>query len=149
MKSDAQQAQEFLHLISQAERTARRHSPNNGTVPLVWGAAIFISLASWDFLPFWLALGTCVSGPMLAAVWDGWYQRQLPVKPLKPKMKLVFGFWAIYHGAVLMGGATLGTHFWQLSRLPYGEWTLIGILDAAPLLWIGWDQRRRTLGGQP
>ena len=57
--------------------------------------------------------------------------------------------WGIYHAAVLMGGMALGTHFWRTDCLPHSEWTGMGVLDAAPLFWVGWDQRRRTLGVRP
>lgn len=148
MDSNARLAQEALHQIAQAQITARRHGPNNGTVPLVWGVVVLACMTVFDLVPFAWAIGLCFTVPGLASVWTALYQRRLPVKPLKTEKPLLFGLWGIYHGAVLMGGMALGTHFWQLNCLPHGEWTLLGVLDAAPLFWVGWDQRRRTLGGQ-
>lgn len=148
MNSDVQQASNALHTISQAEAAARRHGPNNGTVPLVWGGVVLACLAAFDLFPLWWAGGILCTLPLLASIWAVRYQRRLPVKPLKIEKPLPCSLWGMYHGAVLMGGLTLGTHFWQLNCLPRGEWTLIGLLDAAPLFWVGWQQRRRTLGGR-
>lgn len=148
MDSDAQEAWDALRAISQAGTTARRHGPNNGTVPLVWGGVVLACMTLFDLVPFRWALGLCAVLPLCFAVWTVLYQRRLPVKPLKVEKPLVMTFWGIYHGAVLMGGMALGTHFWQRDCLPHGEWTLLGVLDAAPLFWVGWDQRRRTEAGR-
>ena len=147
MVDNEQQAWNDLRAISQVEAAARRHSLNNGTVPLVWGVLVFACMAVFDLIPPWWALGITCTVPPLASVWTLHYQRKLPVKPLHLEKPLLFGLWGIYHGAVLMGGMALGTHFWQINRLPPGEWTLLGVLDAAPLLWVGWQQRR-ACGGQ-
>ena len=146
MDSDAKQAREALQAIARAETAARRHSPNNGTVPLVWGGIVLTCMAAFDLVLFRWALGLSFTLPIIASTWTVFYQRRLPVKPLKVEKPLLFGLWGIYHGAVLMGGMALGTHFWQRDCLPHGEWTLLGILDAAPLFWVGWDQRRTEAG---
>ena len=136
-----QQAWDALRTISQAEATARRHSPNNGTVPLVWGAVVLACMIGYDLLPILWASGVTWVGASAAAIWTVRYQRCLPVKPRKLEKPLLFGVWGIYHGAVLMGGIALGTHFWQADCAQPGTGTLIGLLDAAPLLWVGWQQR--------
>ena len=148
MDSNARLAQEALHQIAQAQIMARRNGPNNGTVPLVWGGVVLACMTAFDLVSIWWAGGILCILPLLASLWTVRYQRRLPVKPLKTERPLVMSLWGIYHGAVLMGGMALGTHFWRLNCLPHGEWTLLGVLDAAPLFWVGWDQRRRTLGGQ-
>ena len=53
----------------------------------------------------------------------------------------------LYHAAVLMGGMTLGTHFWHTNPAMPGTFTLIGLLDSAPLLYVGWTQRRQANTG--
>lgn len=148
MDSNAHLAQKALNEIAQAQTTARRHGPNNGTMPLVLGGMVLICMTAFDLLPFAWAIGLSFTAAVAAAVWTALYQRCLPVKPLKTEKPLLITLWGIYHAAVLMGGMALGTHYWQLNCLPHGEWTLLGVLDAAPLFWVGWDQRRRTLGGQ-
>lgn len=146
MNSDAQQASNALHTISQAETAARRNSPNNGVVPLVWGMMVLVYMADFDVFPFAWAVGLCFAVPLAMTVWTVFYQRRLPVKPLKTEKPLLFTLWGVYHAAVLMGGMALGTHFWRTDCLPHGEWTLLGIFDAAPLFWVGWDQHRRASG---
>lgn len=141
-----QQAWDALRAISQAEAAARRHSPNNGTVPLVWGVVVFTFMAGYDLLPGFWAVGLTWIGALAAAIWTVRYQRRLPVKPLKVEKPLLFGIWSIYHGAVLMGGIALGTHFWQVDYARNGTLTLAGLLDAAPLFWVGWQQRRACGG---
>ena len=149
MDSNVRQAQDALNTILAAEAAARRHSPNNGTVPLVWGGIVLAGMTGFDLLPPLEAASALAALALAASLWTGLYQRRLPVKPLKVEKPLLFGLWGIYHGAVLLGGLTLGTHFWQTSCLPRGEWSGLGVLDAAPLFWIGWDQRRRTEAGRP
>ena len=146
MNDDTQQAYSALHTIAQAETAARRNGLNNGVVPLVWGVMVFVCMADFDVFPFAWAIGLCFAVPGAMTVWTIFYQRCLPVKPLKMEKPLLFTLWGIYHATVLIGGMALGTHFWQRPCLPHGEWTLLGVLDAAPLFWVGWDQRRRTLG---
>ena len=149
MDNETQQARDALQAISRTEATARRHSPNNGTVPLVFGGMVLACMTAFDLLPFAWAIGLSFTAPVAATVWTVFYQRRLPVKPLKTEKPLIVTLWGIYHAAVLMGGMALGTHFWRTDCLPHGEWTLMGVLDAAPLFWVGWDQRRRTLGVRP
>ncbi len=141
-----QQAWDALRTISQAEVAARRHSPNNGTVPLVWGVVVFACMIGFEVVPPVWAGGTSMVTASAAAAWTIFYQRRLPVKPLKVEKPLLFGIWGIYHGVVLMGGIALGTHFWQTDCARPGTFTLIGLLDAAPLLWVGWQQRRACGG---
>lgn len=147
MNSDAQQAHNALQAISRAQRVARQHGPNNGMVPLVWGGVVLVCLIGYDVLPWYWAAGINFAAAAVAGVWTWSYQRHLPVKPLKVEQPWLFGVWSFYHPLVLMGGAAVGTHGWQLHHALPGTGTVIGLLDSAPLLWVGWQQRRRTLGG--
>ena len=51
MESDAQEARQALQAIAQAETAARWHSPNNGTVPLVFGGMVLTCMAAFDLRP--------------------------------------------------------------------------------------------------
>jgi len=148
MKTDTQQARESLQAISQAEAAARLNSPNNGTVPLVWGVVVLACLIVYDLIPTLIAPTVNVVVALAASAWTMSYQRRLPVKPLKMEKPWLFGVWGLYHGVVLMGGIALGTHFWHAHMLP-GAFTLIGLLDSAPLFYVGWTQRRRAQGLRP
>ncbi len=148
MQTETQQAQDALSTITQAQITARRHSPNNGTVPLIFGGMVLACMTAFDLLPFAWAVGLSFTAPVAASVWTVFYQRRLPVKPLKTEKSLMITFWGVYHVAVLLGGMALGTRFWRTDCLPHGEWTLLGVFDAAPLFWVGWSQRWRTEAGR-
>jgi len=149
MEIETQQAREALQAISRAEATARLHSPNNGTVPLVWGVVVLACLIGYDLIPPPVAAAVNFAVALAASAWTVFYQRRLPVKPLKVEKPWLFGVWGLYHSAVLMGGMALGTHFWQADRALPGTFTIIGLLDAAPLLYVGWTQRRRARGMRP
>jgi len=146
METDTQQARRALQAIAEAESAARRHGPNNGTVPLVWGVVVLACLIVYDLIPTLLAPAVNVAAALAASAWTVLYVRRLPVKPLKLEKPWLFGVWGLYHGAVLMGGMALGTHFWHADHALPGTFTLIGLLDAAPLLFVGWRQRRRARG---
>jgi len=148
METETQQARESLRVISQAESVARLNGPNNGTVPLVWGVVVLVSLIVYDLVPTLVAPAFNVAAALAASAWTMSYQRRLPVKPLKMEKPWLFGVWGLYHGVVLMGGIALGTHFWHAHMLP-GAFTLIGLLDSAPLFYVGWTQRRRAQGLRP
>ena len=148
MESETQQARESLRAISRAESAARLNSPNNGTVPLVWGVVVLACLIVYDLIPTLIAPTINVVVALAASAWTMSYQRRLPVKPLKMEKPWLFGVWGLYHGVVLMGGIALGTHFWHAHMLP-GAFTLIGLLDSAPLFYVGWTQRRRAQGLRP
>ena len=145
MESETQQARESLRAISRAESAARLNSPNNGTVPLVWGVVVLACLIVYDLFPTLIAPAVNVVVALAASAWTMSYQRRLPVRPLKMEKPWLFGVWGLYHGVVLMGGIALGTHFWHAHMLP-GAFTLIGLLDSAPLFHVGWTQRRRAQG---
>lgn len=149
MGIEAQQAREALQAIAGAEAAARQHSQNNGIVPLVWGVVVLTCLIGYDFAPppVMAVVNFAVAGA--AALWTVLYQRRLPVKPLTVEKPWLFGVWGLYHGAVLMGGMALGTHFWHADRAFPGTFTIIGLLDAAPLLYVGGNQRRRAQGLRP
>ena len=148
MESETQQARESLRAISRAESAARLNSPNNGTVPLVWGVVVLACLIVYDLIPTLIAPAVNVAVALAASAWTMSYQRRLPVRPLKMEKPWLFGVWGLYHGVVLMGGIALGTHFWHAHMLP-GAFTLIGLLDSAPLFYVGWTQRRRAQGLRP
>ena len=148
MESETQQARESLRAISRAESAARLNSPNNGTVPLVWGVVVLACLIVYDLIPTLIAPAVNVVVALAASAWTMSYQRRLPVRPLKMEKPWLFGVWGLYHGVVLMGGIALGTHFWHAHMLP-GAFTLIGLLDSAPLFHVGWTQRRRAQGLRP
>ena len=153
-----QQAWSDLRTISQAEAAARRHSPNNGVVPLVWGAAVLMTMMSFDAAPHLAAnseMGILIAGafcgviPVAAAAWTCLYRRRLPVQPRTLDRPRLYFWWGLYHTAVVCGGTALGialAHFLHRHCVPVGTFTLIGLLDAAPLLWIGWRQRRACGG---
>ena len=148
MESETQQARESLRAISRAESAARLNSPNNGTVPLVWGVVVLACLIVYDLIPTLIAPAVNVAVALAASAWTMSYQHRLPVRPLKMEKPWLFGVWGLYHGVVLMGGIALGTHFWHAHMLP-GAFTLIGLLDSAPLFYVGWTQRRRAQGLRP
>ena len=66
MKSDAQEARQALQAIAQAETATRRHSPNNGTVPLVFGGMVLTCMAAFDLRPFAWAIGLSFTAPVAA-----------------------------------------------------------------------------------
>lgn len=148
MEIETQQAREALQNISRAEAAARLNGPNNGTVPLVWGVVVLTSMIGYDLIPTLLAAAVNFAAALAASAWTVFYKIRLPVKPLKLEKPWLFGVWGLYHGAVLMGGMALGTHFWHADRALPGTFTLIGLLDSAPLLCVGWSQRRRAQGAR-
>jgi len=148
METETQQAREALQAITRAESAARLNGPNNGTVPLIWGVLVLVCMVAYDVLPPLSAVILSFTAPLAASVWTIRYQHRLPVKPLKLERPWLFGVWGLYHGAVLMGGIALGTRFWHNPMQP-GAFTLMGLLDTAPLLLIGWSQRQRARGLRP
>ena len=146
MKIEAQQARESLREIAQAEALAARNSKNNGVVPLVWG--VFP-----DPDEGLLAAGGLLSVvPVATGLWSSQYQRRLPVQPRTVDRPRLYFWWGLYHVAVIFGGMALG---FVLARalgrhtLPLGTFTVIALLDSAPLLWVGWTQRRRAQEARP
>ena len=156
MEIEAHQAREALQAIERAEALAARNSKNNGTVPLVWGVAVLVCMAGFDVGPRLfpdpgqglLAAGVLLSViPVVTAVWTARYQRRLPVQPLTVDRPHLCTYWGFYHAAVLWTG--IGLSRWlgtclHLHGLPPFAMTLTGLVDTAPLLWVGWTQRRRT-----
>lgn len=158
METETQQARESLRVISRAEAAARMNGPNNGTVPLVWGAVVLVGLTVYDLVPALIASALVAAlaasafdlvAAVAASAWTMSYQRHLPVKPLKVEKPWLFGAWSFYHLAVLMGGIALGTDFWHTDHARPGTATLIGLLDSAPLLYVGWSQRRQARAVRP
>lgn len=153
-----QQAWDALRTISQAEATARRQSQNNGTVPLVWGAAVLMTMVGFDAALGLAAdpdVGILAAGafcgviPVATAAWTSLYRRRLPVQPRALDKPRLYFWWGLYHAAVVFGGMALGYGLARLQHqhgVPTGTFTLIGLLDAAPLFWVGWQQRRACGG---
>ena len=154
MDIEAQQARDALQTISKAESMARRHSPNNGTVPLVWGVAVLLTMIIFDAAPHLIGdldIGMLVAGgcagviPVGATLWTSLYRKGLPVQPRILEKPRLYFWWGFYHVAVLFGGMGIGfllAHLQHQHCLPLGTFTLIGLLDSAPLFWVGWQQRR-------
>lgn len=146
MELEAQQAREALRTIAEAESAARRHGPNNGTVPLVWGVVVLASMIGFDLMPGQIAGLTLGLVAAAASLWTSVYNWRLPVQPRKIENKWLFAWWALFHAAVLMGGLALGTHLRRADRMQPGAWTVMGLVDSAPLFYIGWRMRRRARG---
>ena len=161
MEIEVQQARQSLREIAQAEILATRNSQNNGVIPLVWGVAILTSLIGFDVVPRLVTdpdLGLLVAGgslwiiPVGAGIWTGFYRRRLPVQPRTIDRPRLYFWWGLYHAAMLCGGMALGfalAHALGRHSLPLGTFTVIGLADAAPLLWVGWTQRRRAQEARP
>jgi len=158
MEIEAQQAREALQAITRAEATARLHGPNNGTVPLVWGLAVLLTMVIFDAAPHLAGdfdIGMFVAGgcagviPLGAGIWTSLYRKRLPVQPRTLERPRLYFWWGVYHVIVVFGGTGIGAllaHLQHLRCLPLGTFTLIGLLDAAPLFWVGWQQRRACGG---
>lgn len=149
-----QQAWDALRMISQAEAAARRQSQNNGIIPLVWGTAVLLMMAGFDVI-LRLAtnpdVGILIAGMFLGAIpaataaWTSLYRRHLPVQPKTLDRPRLYFWWGLNHTAVVFGGMALAvavTHILHRHCAPIGTYTLIGLVDAAPLFWVGWQQRR-------
>lgn len=161
MEIGAQQAREALQEIAQAETLAARNSRNNGVVPMVWGVVLLVALIIFDIAPRLVDdpdLGLLISGgclsilPIGAGAWTSLYRRRLPIQPRVVDRPRLYLWWSLYHVAVVCGGMALG---FGLARslhrhcLPFGAFTAIGLVDAAPLLYVGWTQRLRARGLRP
>ena len=148
MKTNTQQARESLQAISQAETAARLNSPNNGTVPLVWGSVILVCMVSYEPDPADLCAGRHrrgrICGLTLVMLLPALPPCQAAEGGQAPDVQRV--------GDVPRCGADgrhrAGTHFWHTPIRP-GAFTLIGLLDSAPLFYVGWIQRRRAQGLHP
>lgn len=153
-----QQAWDALRTISQAETAARRRSQNNGIVPLVWGVSLLVAMTGFDAALRLAAdpdMGILAAGMFcgvlsaVTAAWTSQYQRRLPVQPRTLDRPRLYFWWVLYHTAIVFGGIALGHGLARLQHqhcVPAGTFTLIGLLDAAPLLWVGWQQRRACGG---
>ena len=93
MELETQQAQKALQDISRAEAAARRHGPNNGTVPLVWGVVVLVCMIVYDLIPTLVAPAVTLVAALAASAWTISYRRRLPVKPLKVEKPWLFGVW--------------------------------------------------------
>ncbi len=138
MDVDPKEAAESLKLIEQAQQVVSRHSHNNGVIPLVWGIVILLALPMYDILPppiasiaFFIIVG-------LTAFWNVMYAMRIPVQPWKWKYKgpFLFLWWGLYYAIVLIGGVS-GLQ-WLFHGKPPFMFTIIAVVAAAPLLYIGW-----------
>jgi len=154
MDNEARQARAALQQIAEAETAARRHGQNNGVIPLVWGLTVFTALLGFDVLPRLAAdpdLGLLLAGGLLsvlpvgAGAWTNTYRRRLPVQPRTVERPRLYFWWGLYHAAVVCGGMGIGfalAHVLGRRCFLPGTMTLIGLVDAAPLLYVGWQQRK-------
>ncbi len=137
------QAQAALGQITWAQRRVRRHTINNGRVPLVWGVVILLTLPLYDIFPRGTAALCLAVVPVLTALWTVWYRRyRAAIRPLpaakRVYTRLILG-WGAYYVALMVLWETLAQ-----PRLHLGL-TLLAPIVAAPLLIGGWIMWRRTL----
>ena len=163
MEPSVEEARDALQQIARAERAADRHSVNNGLLTLIWGGAVFLFVTAFGFLPRLLtpenivrfstqanpwkvaaifALG--VSIPIVAtAAWSSFYRKRLPVKAPDSEYRRFWTKWGLYHMVLIFGyflGAPLLFH-----RTPsLGDCAVLGLIDAAPLLYTGIRQWRQA-----
>ncbi len=106
-------------------------------------------------------LASALMMPVLlgAAFWTRRYVRRLPVTVREPGNRWLFvkrsrggaltygkGMWVAYHVAVVgIGTALVAASMGALHRhsFPPFAFTIIGLIDAAPLLAVGWAQRQK------
>ena len=137
------QAQAALGQITRAQRRVRRHTINNGRVPLVWGVVILLTLPLYDVFPGGTAALCLAVVPVITALWTVWYRRyRAAIRPLPAAKRAYTGLilgWGAYYVALMGLWETLAQ-----PRLHLGL-TLLAPLVAAPLLIGGWIMWRRTL----
>lgn len=111
---------------------------------------------SGPFVLFWATMAPGLAMlplVMAASAWTKHYLRRLPVEagtpsnpwmfvPIRGRRKICFtrGWWSLYHVVVLLGGIAAGkavAHAMHHVCLLRGTMTLIGLVDAAPLLITG------------
>lgn len=143
---EREQAARALEVVGGAKRRVRRHGPNNGVVPLVWGAIMLVGLPLFD-LPGGAFRG--VSFGVLAGLGGAWtalYGGRLAAAGVAPSRAAIREYaalllgWLAYYVAMLVAWVAF-----VVGRLPYA-WTILAPLVAAPLLIGGWRMWRRARG---
>jgi len=139
---DRDQALHELQEIEQAGRRARRHSLNNGLIPLVLGVVILVGLPLYDFAPgiasvfFPLVVG-------LLAMWIPIYASRSGVQLDRASMRR--------YNMLLAGGTAFYAIVWIAGQLLLRDRTeyvstIIAPIAAAPLLigggWLFWRATR-------
>lgn len=141
---ERERALRSLKAIQGAARRVRRHSPNNGVIPLVWGTILLGELPLFDFLPGVVAVLAMAGLSALGGVWTGVYANQLAtVKPSGAAMREYVGLmlgWTIYYTLLMVAWSLL-----VVGHLVH-PWTTLAPLAAAPLLLGGWWMWRRSRG---
>ncbi len=176
MEVGIREAKESLRYIEEAQAVAEQNSQNNGVVQLVWGFTILASMIGFDLMPWltvrlWPEAHSGWLGPLAAAgfmtvvatcasVWMKRYVRDRPVHSartnnrwlyLRENRRFAGGYWGLWHVAVLCGGIAIAFwigHLQHKECLPF-TFTTIGIIDAAPLLIVGWQALSRRSGKIP
>lgn len=141
---EREQAARASEVVGEAERRVRRHSINNGAIPLVWGALVLVALPLFDFLPGAVAGTVLTVMAALASLWTVRYARGQSVHASRSAAReynALFIGWGIYYGVVLIGGMLL-----LRDRVAYPA-TLLAPVAVAPLLLGGWLMARRGRGG--
>ena len=136
MSVDPANARQELELVERAERAARRNSIDNGVFYLVWGVAIVVGLSLFDLFTNWIATALWIVIALAVTVWTIVTARQRPVQPRRFFNHFIW--WGFYYAAILMGGILLFP-----SRPPF-LFTVIGLLAAAPIIFIGLRQWLRS-----
>src|SRR5262249_39599230 len=128
MPPTSRDARESLDSIAQAESVAKRHSTDNGVFYLVWGVGIVLGLALFDVFSGELATALWVVVAVMLTLWTTLYMRRQPVRV---KFFNHFIWWGFYYAAVLIAGIRL------FPTRPFGLFSAIGLIAAAPILLIG------------
>jgi hypothetical protein len=141
---ERERALRSLEAIQDAARRVRRHSLNNGVIPLVWGTIVLVGLPLFDFLPGVAAALAMAGLSALGGVWTGGYASRLAaVKPsgaaLREYVGLMLG-WTVYYAILMIVWSGL-----LVGHLAHA-WTPLASLAAAPLLLGGWWMWRRSRG---
>jgi hypothetical protein len=139
---DREQALRELRAIEQAGRRARRHSLNNGLIPLALGLVILLGLPLYDFAPGAARVFFPVVVALLAA-WIPIYASRIGVQADRASLRryalLLIGGMACY-AVVLLAGQLL-----LKGRTDYPS-TILAPFAAAPLLlgggWLFWRATR-------
>ncbi len=139
MEAEKMEAVERLEAIRKAQSAAQKHSPNNGTIQLVWGGLIIVGLALFDIFPGIWAGFIWAGIAIVASFWTARYASRLKVQPRK--MRNPFIWMAIYYPVLLMGAILL------FPGKPPFLFTIVGVLTALPILWVGWQLRRASQEG--
>jgi hypothetical protein len=136
METEKLEAVKRLEAIKKAQNAAQRNSPNNGTIPLVWGVLIIIGLATFDVFPGPVA-GIVWGGiAAVAGVWTAVYGSRLRVQPRKVRNPFI---WMIFYYPILLIAAIL-----LFPNKPPFMFTIVGVLTALPILWAGLQMRQQS-----